>query len=209
MLQPVDRTEHSPQEYRVRTREPREVDLVVLHQTGTPHTRKDAPILDRVRAHVLVLSDGEVRLLHPLLTRMRYGSSIWNQRCITVECQGNYPTRYTTAGKPVWWSPDTAGAHNLADHPEQVQAVRDVLAWLPTQLPQLRYLAAHRQIEASKGGCCGPDLWRECGEYALEHLGYTLMTTDKGGSDLPDTWRRQPTMVQGTGKPSPFAPTPP
>lgn len=194
MPNPIDRIAHSPREYRVRTRQPHEVDLVVLHQTGTPPTRKDAPILDRVRAHVLVLQDGEVRLLHPLLTRMRYGSSTWNSRCVTVECQGNYPTRYTTAGEPVWWSPDTAGAHRLSDHPAQVQAVRDVLSWLKGEIPGLKYIGAHRQIQAAKGGCCGPDLWSECGEYALTHLGYKLVNTDKAGKDLPSTWRQAPEM---------------
>ena len=189
-MQIADRTLASPLQYRVRTRGPEEVDLVVLHQTGTPEIDPSAPILDRVKAHILVLQSGEVRLLHPILARLRYGSSTWNSRCVTVEVQGNYPTRYTEAGKPVWWSPETVGAQVLAEHPAQIQAVRDVLLWLKKELQHLRWIGGHRQIQAAKGGCPGPDLWRQCGEWALREGGYDLIPTAPAGLDIPDSWRR-------------------
>ena len=189
-MQITDRTLASPIQYRVRTRGPDEVDLVVLHQTGTPEIDPSAPILDRVKAHILILQSGEVRLLHPLLARLRYGSSLWNRRGVTVECQGNYPTRYNPDGSPVWWSPETAGAQVLAEHPEQIQAVRDVLAWLRGELPSPRFIGGHRQIQKGKAGCPGPDLWRQCGEFALKELGYELVPTAPTGSDIPDSWRR-------------------
>ena len=189
-MQIADRTGQSPRQYRARTRRPEEIDLVVLHQTGTPEMDPDAQILDRVKAHVLVLQSGKVRLLHPLLARLRYGSSLWNRRCVTLEVQGNYPTRYNPDGSPVWWSPETAGAQVLGDHPEQIQAVRDVLAWLKGELPSVRFIGGHRQIQASKGGCPGPDLWRQCGEFALRELGYELVPTAPTGKDIPDSWRR-------------------
>lgn len=166
------------------------MDLVVLHQTGTPVSMKADSIIDRVRAHVLVLQSGGVRLLHPLLTRLRYGSSLWNSRCVTLEVQGNYPTRYKPDGSPVWWSPEKVGAQVLAEHPEQIQAVRDVLLWLREELPSLRWIGGHRQIQASKGGCPGPDLWSECGEWAVAEGGYELIPTAPTGRDIPDSWRR-------------------
>lgn len=184
----VDRTSTSPKDYRRRIRRPEEVDLVVLHQTGTPIL--GASIIDRVKAHILVRQTGEVRLLHPLLAHLRYGSSLWNKRCVTVEIEGNYPTRYNPNGSPVWWSPETVGAHVLSEHPEQIQAVREALAWLRGELPSLRWIGAHRQIQASKGGCPGPDLWRECGEWALRELGFELVATAPTGKEIPDSWRR-------------------
>lgn len=190
----LDRTAHSPTSYRRRKRPLESVDLAVLHQTGTPRMDPTTPALDRVRAHLLVLDDGEVRLLHPLDVYMRYGSSVWNPRCVTVEVRANLPTRYTGKGKPVWWRPDLAGADTIEAKHAQVRAVREVLAWLRQELPALRYVGAHRQVEAGKGGCPGPDLWRECGEYARRVLGYELVATDARGKALPSEWVAEPTL---------------
>jgi hypothetical protein len=88
---PVDRTHDSPEAYRVRERRPREVDLIVLHQTGTPRpVNPAAPGLDRVKAHALVLDSGEVRQLHPWLARLRYGSGVpvW---CRTIMREAAFP----------------------------------------------------------------------------------------------------------------------
>lgn len=191
----VDRTAHSPSKYRVRVRQLDEVDLVVLHQTGTRAPESfDAPGLDRVRAHVLVLDRGEVRLLHHPLTRLRYGSSAWNARCVTIEVRANLPGRYTARGEPRWWRPELAGADRIEDKVEQVRAARQLLRWLVGELPGLRYIGAHRQVQAGKGGCCGPDLWHELGEWAIRELGLQLVETHAHGSDLRRTWRNAPSI---------------
>ncbi|WAS97201.1 peptidoglycan recognition protein family protein [Nannocystis punicea] len=196
----VDRTAHSPERYRVRVRRPDEVDLVVLHQTGTRAPESfDAPGLDRVRAHALVLDGGEGRLLHHPLARLRYGSSAWNGRCVTIEVRANLPGRYTARGEPRWWRPDIAGADRIEDKVEQVHATRQLLRWLVEELPGLRYIGAHRQVEAGKGGCCGPDLWRELGEWAIRELGLRLVETHARGSDLPRSWRNAPSILEAAG----------
>lgn len=64
----IDRTGETPTSYRIHTRDPAEVDLVVLHQTGP---RFDPLAL---KAHALVGRDGVAVQLHPWLARMRYGS---------------------------------------------------------------------------------------------------------------------------------------
>lgn len=198
----TDRTAHSPAEYRSRMREPAEVDLVVLHQTG--------PIFrtDDVKAHALVLPNGEVLQLHPWLARLRFGSSLWNPRCITIEHAAYLPGRYQ-GGQPVWWRPkppdgwrgtaaewraewDRRHPPDTEPQPAQVEASRELLRHLRDTLPALRLIGAHRQVQAGKGGCCGPDLWRECGEWAIDETGYELVETHPNGSDLPPDWRAPP-----------------
>lgn len=188
----VDRTAFAPPDVRVRTRRLEEVDLVCLHQTGTPPRDPRSPRLDLTAAHLLVLDDGEVRLLHPLLTRMRVGSRWWNSRCVTVEVRANLPTRYTSKGEPVWWRPDLAGTERIEEKVPQVRAVRELLKWLRGELPAIKYVGAHRQIEAAKPGCCGPDLFSECAMYAVQQYGYQVAPTDPRGLELLPTWTRAP-----------------
>lgn len=191
----IDRTAESPTQYRVRTRDPAEVDLAVLHQTG--------PIFDpvRVRAHFLVMPDGDTLALHPPLVRMRYGSGKWNARCVTIEHAAHYPGRYTARGEPKWagWNerakPACEPRGRLEDHEAQVHAARALLAHLRETLPALRYVAAHRMIEAGKGGCPGPDLWREVGEWSIRALGLQLAEVEPTGSTLPPTWRAEPRIL--------------
>ena len=193
-MTPVDRTHDSPEAYRVRERRPREVDLIVLHQTGTPRPADlAAPGLDRVKAHALVLDSGEVRQLHPWLARLRYGSGAWNSRCISVEHRANLPGRYHR-GEPRWWRPDLVPpeAWSADERRAQVLASRDLLRLLVAELPAVRFIAPHRMVQAGKGGCCGPDLWREVGEWAIRELGLVLPQPHEGGSALPPTWRGTP-----------------
>lgn len=190
----IDHTAASPERYRVRDREPQEVDLIVLHQTGTPRPRNlAAPGLDRVRAHALVLDSGEVRRLHPWLTRLRYGSGMWNARCISIEQRANLPGRYHN-GEPRWWRPDLVPPElwDADERGAQVLAVRALLRVLTDELPAVRFIAPHRMVQAGKGGCCGPDLWREVGEWAIHELGLVLPQPHAGGSEIPASWRQAP-----------------
>lgn len=191
----TDRTPHAPGRYRLRERDPSEVDLAVLHQTG--------PIFapDKVRAHFLVMPTNEVLMLHHPLARLRYGSSTWNARCVTIEHAAHYPGRYTAAGVPKWaaWNekakPACAPRARLEDFEEQVHASRALLTHLRAELPSLRFVGAHRQVQAGKGGCCGPDLWREVGEWAVRVLGLELVDVAPTGSPLPADWRQAPTIA--------------
>lgn len=193
----VDRTGSSPGSYRVRERAPSEVDLAALHQTGTPPGLGDA-LLDRTRAHALVLDSGEVRHLHGWLTRLRYGSGPWNARCVSVEVRANLPGRYWR-GEPRWAGSCPPERWDADSRRAQVLAARALLARLRDELPGLRYVGAHRLVEAGKGGCPGPDLWREVGEWALSALGLELAPTHARGRALPDDWRREPTIADVAG----------
>jgi hypothetical protein len=208
----VDRTSHAPGRYRLRDRAPSEVDLVVLHQTGT---QQDLPqsTLDKTRAHALILDDGTVLRLHPWTARLRYGSGPWNARCITIEHRANLPGRYVK-GQGRWWRP--APPKNFEGTPAawrarcdaelspdtwdadarraQVLASRALLRQLRDELPALKFIGAHRQVQAGKGGCPGPDLWREVGEWAIRELGFELVEVAPTGSPLPPNWRQAPTI---------------
>lgn len=204
----IDRTAASPATYRVRERDPAEIDLVVLHQTGTG-SLSDAAAL-RVKAHALVLDSGEALRLHPWLGRMRYGSGpIGNRRGVNVEVRANLPGRYA-GGEPIWWRPSDAGLARMRTtrgaweallerwdpdrHRARVLTARDLLATLRRDLPALRFVCPHRTLQAGKGGCPGPDLWREVGEWAIRELGLELLPAVSGGAEPPASWRATPTI---------------
>jgi len=162
----------------------------VLHQTGFEWRFANA-MWSRVRAHFVVHRCGTVSQLHPITTRMRFGCGHGNAWAVNIECEGNYPLAYRN-GKPVHWQPEKFGRSVLEEAPAQVEAARGLLAWLVGQVPGLR-VGAHRQLEEEKSGCCGPDLWREVGQYAIDELGLAAMPTN-GGLDIPDDWRGPPRM---------------
>lgn len=184
----TDLTGKSPKEYRIRTRPLSEIRAVVLHQVGFDTWEESSPSWARIKAHLVVLQSGAVLQLHPITARMRWGCGPnGNRTSINVELAGNYPLSYNRAGKPRYWKPDKFGRSTLSDSPAQVEAARALLASLAEQVPGLE-VGAHRQLEKLKSGCCGPDIWSEVGQYAVDHLGMPEMPTN-GGLDIPDDWR--------------------
>lgn len=191
-----DRTDRSPIGYRVRVRRLSEIRAVVMHQMGVGTWAENNPMFDRVRAHFVVLPSGLVLQLHPISQRMRYGCGHGNESAINIEFAGNFPTSYSN-GKPVYWKPEKFGRSVLS--PAQIEAGRALLAWLAGQVRGLQ-VGAHRQLEEGKPGCCGPDLWREVGQHAVDVLGLGEMPTN-GGLDIPDDWRgsASPILREYTG----------
>jgi len=180
-----DWTELSPVQYRVRPRLRSEIRAEVLHQTGF-EWRVGNPMWARVRAHFVVHRSGLVTQLHAITDRMRYGCGPFNAHAINVEHEGNYPLDYVD-GVPVYWRPEKYGRSVLADAPAQVEAGRQLLAWLAEQVPGMM-VGCHRQVEIEKSGCCGPDLWREIGQYGVDVLDLPELPR-AGGRDIPDAWR--------------------
>lgn len=162
---------------------------------GVGTWREDNPMFARVRSHFVVLQSGLVLQLHPITARLRFGSGHANPWCITIEHQGNLPTSYKN-GVPQYWKPDTYGRSGLGA--AQVTASRALLSWLASQIPGLQ-VGTHRQVDERKSGCCGPDLWREVGQWAVDH-GVPEMPV-AGGLAIPDTWRGSilPTHREYTG----------
>lgn len=183
----LDRTKHAPHHVRARTREPDEVRLLALHQMACGGAwDEDSPAFDRVSAHFVVKRSGTIAMNHTPLTRITVGSGPkWNPRCVTIEFAGNLPTRREADGSWRWWEPEEFGRDLLT--PEQVQAGRDLVVYLCEQLPALRLVGAHCQVDAGEAGCCGPLVWLEVGVWAMTHAGLYLAATN-GGVDPPASW---------------------
>ena len=95
---------------------------------------------------------------------------------------------YNDRGEGLFYKPEKFGRSVLADAPAQVEAARQLLAWLKGQVPGLQ-VGTHRQVALDRSGCCGPDLWREVGQYAVDVLGMREIPVD-GGRPIPDEWDR-------------------
>lgn len=193
-----DLTELSPLEYRVRPRRLSEIRAVILHQTGF-EWRESNRMWAKVRAHYVVHRSGLVSALHPILVRMRYGAGHANQYAINVEIEGAYALDYNDRGEGLFYKPEKFGRSVLADAPAQVEAARQLLAWLKGQVPGLQ-VGTHRQVALDRSGCCGPDLWAAVGQYGVDVLGMREMPVD-GGRPIPDAWRGdvRPVLREYTG----------
>lgn len=186
----IDLTAKAPASYRVRTRRPEEITTVVLHQTGFSW-KPSNPRWAKVRAHYVVRRDGSVLLLHHPETRMRYGSSVANRYCVTIEHEGNYAN---ASGS--WWKPELYGAHHPT--PELIAASRDLLRFLHESYPSIVDVSSHRHIQAGKSNCCGPELWQALGVWAIEEPGLREAPVLVGGKPLPAAWWDTAAMVGTT-----------
>lgn len=181
----VDLRASAKRSYRKYVRAPSAIKSVVLHQMGCAGWKDSSASWGRVKAHYIVRRDGVIVCNHDPVWCLTTGSNYANEHCITLEFEGNYPS---TRGK--WFKPEKFGAHQLRDAPKQVEAGRLLLQRLHETYP-IEYVYAHRQWRKRKGNCCGPDLWREVGKFAIEKLGLS----DGGpgwhhphGAPIPNNW---------------------
>ena len=183
----IDNTAKAPAQYRVRNRKPGEITTIVLHAMG--FVRKPTnPRWAMVKAHYCIRRDGSILMNHHPTVRMKYGSGVANRYSITIEHEGNPVNEHGKAFKP-----EKFGVH--AATPEQVASSRALMAALCAEYPSIRFVSSHRHIDAGKSNCPGPELWRECGEWAIAELGLHEAPVLKGGLVLPDTWRGVPSVA--------------
>lgn len=182
----VDLRGKAPADYIVRERPAEEVTTIVLHQTGFGGWKPDNPNWAKIKSHFVVRRDGKVQVNFDPTKRLRYGSNKANAHGITIEHEGNYPS---ADGK--YWEGDKFGEYVLAEAPAQVAASRRLVELLSERYP-IENINAHRQWDAGKTNCPGPDLWRAVGEYAVHQLGLTDGGPGwhaEGGLAIPETWR--------------------
>lgn len=192
-----DWSDRSPQGYTVRPRRLSEIKAAILHQTSF-EWREANPMWAKVRAHFVVHRSGLVTQLHPITARMRFGAGHANPWAINIEHEGNYPLGWDEDGEDVYYRPEKFGRSHIEDAPEQVTAGRALLAYLHEQIPSLM-VGAHRQVEDLKGGCCGPDIWREIGQFAVDWIPMAEMPV-AGGLPIPDRWRTSSAAVLPTNR---------
>ena len=184
-LNVVDMRDKAPAEYIRNDRAVSEVRAIVLHQTGF-EWKPTNPKWPEVRAHFVVLRDGTVLMNFDPRKQLRYGSNHANPFCVTIEHEGNYGS---SDGK--FFMPEKFGKSYLADSPRLVAASKALIKWLKDAYP-ITHVYAHRQWDNGKGNCCGPEIWRAIGQWAISALGLS----DGGpgwhydnGLAIPDNWR--------------------
>ena len=188
----IDLTAKSPKSYRIRIRKPDEITTIVLHSMGFDW-KPSNPNWAKIKAHAAVRRDGVVVKLHDPLVRMLYGSSVANSYAVSLEFAGN---PVGDSGRA--FMPEKFGVH--AATLEQVIAGRELIASLCETYPSIRFVAAHRQLQAGKSNCPGPQIMREVGVWAIEELGLELAPVLKAGSELPESWLGSPTMFGTSGQ---------
>lgn len=182
----IDLTSKAPASYRVRNRKPESITTLVLHATGFAWQPSN-PRWCKVKSHYVVRLDGSICMNHHPLVRMKFGSGVANSYSITIEHEGNPLNERGNA-----FLPNKFGVHKAT--PEQVAASRELLTYLSSTYPSIRYVSSHRHIDSGKSNCPGPQLWSECGEWAMAQLKLHEAPVLPTGLALPPAWRKAPVM---------------
>lgn len=139
-----------PYETRLQARDPATIDLVVIHCTELPDLATARDYGERVlypqsgtgnSGHYYVDRDGSVsRYVAP--ERIAHHTRGYNERSIGVELvnTGRYPD----------WLDSRRQAMDEAYTPQQIEALLALLATLRAQLPALRLIAGHEDLDTTE-----------------------------------------------------------
>lgn len=169
-----------------RTREPGDIDSIVLHQTSFSQSARGNRIdrYDHTIAHFVVLPNGTVLQLRALETRL---NSIAADNGIHIEFVGLfYDDRFTCRM--------LRRRRSRRELPtiSQIHDGRELLTYLRSLEPirgQLRYILAHRQITtmgSDRDNCPGPHIWYNLGKWAVDTLGMSSARSE--ARPIPPSW---------------------
>jgi N-acetylmuramoyl-L-alanine amidase len=139
-----------PYETRLQARDPATIDLVVIHCTELPDLATARDYGERVlypqsgtgnSGHYYVDRDGSVsRYVAP--ERIAHHTRGYNERSLGIELvnSGRYPD----------WLDSRRQAMGEAYAPQQIEALLALLAALRAQLPSLRLIAGHQDLDTSE-----------------------------------------------------------
>ena len=139
-----------PYETRLQARDPATIDLVVIHCTELPDLATARDYGERVlypqsgtgnSGHYYVDRDGSVsRYVAP--ERIAHHTRGYNERSLGIELvnSGRYPD----------WLDSRRQAMDEAYAPQQIEALLALLAALRAQLPSLRLIAGHQDLDTSE-----------------------------------------------------------
>jgi hypothetical protein len=166
----------------------KQINAIVLHQTGTARLSSDPRHWVHIPAHLGIPQVGsEVFLLHPLVAYLYHANS-FNRRSIGIEVGGNHLG--IEGDTHTHWKP--GGGPNTATD-GQIAATRKAIQWVCRQAKanggEITHIFAHRQSNGIKLADPGERIWSECGFWALQELGLS-----DGG----------PGYKSGKGKPIPY-----
>lgn len=178
---------------RMLIRDPKAVDTIGLHQTAVnfgvrPYQVKaaggDALLAQFMRAkkvhsHVTAFDEGTFAFAYPLLAYVNHGNGM-NPFAIALEGEGLFD------GMPVFKRPNPSDI--------LIDCMRDACTKIVEEAAkegaEMRYVDAHRQHSADRGGDPGWYVWREVAiEHCVRKLG--LATTDRTtrkGRTIPESW---------------------
>ncbi len=180
----IDLTSQADKRRRIRTRDPKKVYALVLHQMACCFNVKD-PLKRflKMAPHFAILPDGRILQLHPILS-LTWASNGFNAGSVAVEFAGNFPV---IRGK--WWHGGENGRNQVTQ--AQIEAGRYLVRYLIRTMG-LKVIVAHRQSSGTRDNDPGPDIWYHVGQWAIDTLGLS----DGGpgfkigsGSAIPDSWR--------------------
>lgn len=181
-----DRREEAPKEYVKYTRSVAQITSAVLHQTAFDSWKPTNPLWAKVRSHFVVRKDGSIVINHSPTARMGVGSGHANKFGVTIEHEGNYPNEN---GK--YWKPEKFGESKLIERPKLVSSGRLLLRALK-KFYGITHVFAHRQWQAVKANCPGPDIWRAIGQWSVDHAGLSDGGEGwkySGGMAISPAWR--------------------
>lgn len=182
-------------------RSPRDVDMVVLHQTacvfGNPDHRDPDGRYRRamnVACHVLAFRDGVIAFPNPLPWYVYHGNK-FNKRSLGEEIEGHFPGLPDDPSTPRREDiQSTWGNEPTPLTPEGLEAAREGLRLLVYKAKawgaDVKYLAAHRQSSKTRQSDPGWEPWQKVAvEFGERVMGLTLV----------------PDLVVGDGRPIPRA----
>ncbi len=177
---------------RVFVRDPKTVDGIMIHQTGTPFGISAKQIADAkgdkilakhrralgIAAHMTAFDTGYAVLAHPLLWYVYHGNGL-NARSIGMEIEGLYPG---SLGKKELFVGNVE------------RAAQEGLTYLVRKGRELgmplKYIWAHRQSSMTRAEDPGEEIWRKLVvNFAVPTLGLLPQNTyvDEGRA-IPETW---------------------
>jgi hypothetical protein len=151
---------------------------IVLHQMDVTHSAplpdmtSDTNIdsdhsLDHVIAHFIVRTDGTLIYTHDIEHTLNDGGG---RRGIDIEFEGDFGCRPTPS------DPRLSEA--------AIRGGRRLLLWLDGFLPGLSHIHPHGQVQRGDPSklhtCCGPDVWMNVGEWAVQNFSWECNTPVSG-----------------------------
>lgn len=188
---------------------------ITLHQTAVDFGDDPMRMLN-VPAHGATLRDGRIVLLNSPTAYMWHGNSL-NKTDIGIEvsCRACGIEK----NPKTLWLPrkydhlDAENRLSMADEATDVQLmatrrlVRYYIDTVAEHGGQIKYIHAHRQSNKRKPSDPGSRIWREVGQWAIEHHGLVpgdSPTWTSGGSPLPDVWTGENNGIRYSWKVSGF-----
>lgn len=181
------RDQHPNPKWYARKRSWKEIEGVVLHQTGC-NMPKAAQGWSRLNAHIGVTTEGNIIIVNDPTSFIWHAQKL-SRRTIGIEIEGNY---HGVEGKPnTLWK----GGGNAAELTEAIKtALELVFRWVLSEfeknLQLWFYVYAHRQSKDTRSGDPGSAIWQQIALPWIDRLSckYDPKIKYNSGKPIPKQW---------------------